>query len=66
MYLVIMSMYMTETVSLFILHYQQCSKLTSVRQPMADNSSSRLITFEEITFISALIADKVLDINIKI
>ena len=37
----------------------QCSKLTSVRRPMADNFSSGLTIFEKITLQSALMAYKV-------
>ena len=44
----------------------QCSKLTSVRRPMADDSPSGLTFFEKITIASALMADTILDINMKI
>ena len=37
-----------------------CLKLTSVRRPMADDPSSGLIHFEEITLESALAADNFL------
>ena len=43
-----------------------CSKLTSVRRPMAGNSPSGLTFFEKITIASALMADTILDINMKI
>ena len=45
---------------------KQCSKLTSVRRPMADNYSSGLTVFENYTLKSALIADNILDINMNI
>ena len=47
-------------------YIRQCSKLTSVRQPMADNSSSGLTIFEKITFNLALMTDNILGINMKI
>ena len=43
----------------------QCSKLTSVHRPMADDSSSGLTNFEKITLKSALMTDRILDINMK-
>ena len=44
----------------------QCSKLTLVRRPMADNSSSGLTIFEKITLQLALMTDKTLDITMYI
>ena len=44
----------------------QCSKLTLVRRPMADNSSSGLTIFEKITLNSALMTDNILGINMNI
>ena len=40
-------------------HVRQCSKLMSVRRPMADDSSSGLTHFEKFTLKSALMADKI-------
>ena len=44
----------------------QCSKITSVRLPMADNLSSGLTIFGDIILTSALMADIILDINMNI
>ena len=46
-------------------HIHQCSKLTSARRPMADNSRSRLTFLEKNTIASSLMTDTISDINMK-